>query len=96
MPARRRECADCGARQDGAAFPARKPNGRRDVCCDCAADPGGVGLAARCVARREAIRQQQLSGRFVRTKPVHTAPLFASLRPTAPRARARRHAENGN
>lgn len=89
---RRRRCVDCGAGPEDAAFPgSRKPNGRLDRCRDCLADPGGVGLAARCVARRAAIHLQRVTGTFVRTRPVHTTPLFASLRPTAPRARARRH-----
>jgi hypothetical protein len=75
-----RQCRDCGATPDESHFAtARKPPRRPDRCAACAADPGGVGAAARIVARIEEIAKLRAAGRFRRQEPIHTAPLFAGL-----------------
>jgi hypothetical protein len=91
---RARSCFDCGATDAEAAFTGtRKPYRRPDRCTECADDPGGVGFAARVVARRAEIATLRGEGRYQPQKPAHTTPLFAWLRDSDRRNPAH-HAES--
>ena len=79
----KRRCFDCGATSSDTEFAGhRKPTMRRDRCQDCARDPYAAGQL-RIAARLVEIAALRATGRYVRAKPFHTAPLFAALRPRA-------------
>ena len=78
-----RRCFDCGATSQDASFTGiRKPYRRRDQCEDCARDPHAAGQH-RVAARLAEIAALRAAGRYFPSKPFHTAPLFAALRPRA-------------
>lgn len=76
-----RECADCGATPDLAAFPTKRaPRKRRDQCTACASDPI-EGFEQRVAARKAEIAALKAApGGYRAQKPIASTPLFAPLR----------------
>jgi hypothetical protein len=78
----RSACEHCGALPGEAAFAVKKrrPSGSPRLCEDCKLHDLEASRQ-RVAARKAEIAHLRTIGKFRAAKPIHTAPLFAALRP---------------